>query len=128
MDTDEELIGVYDADGGPRGEAAYVVGKFLGRAHCSLCDITHSPWRRKPEWNRMVASVGLPVTLLHRNEVPDDLRPVVSAAGTPVVLHRPSSGEPYVLLGRDDLDRLDGSVASFHDAVTQRLAATRPGP
>jgi len=31
-----ELIGVYHADGGPIGEAKYVIGKFLGRAHCSL--------------------------------------------------------------------------------------------
>ena len=48
-----ELIGVYHADGGPIGEARYVLGRMLGTAHCGLCDITHSPVRRKPEWDRI---------------------------------------------------------------------------
>jgi hypothetical protein len=39
------LVGVYDADGTPRGEIAYWVGARLGRTHCALCDITHGPWR-----------------------------------------------------------------------------------
>jgi hypothetical protein len=45
----EELLGVYDADGGVRGELAYVWGRWRGGVHCSLCDITHTTWRRKQE-------------------------------------------------------------------------------
>ena len=63
MDTPHalhEIVGVYHADGGPIGEARYVIGKLLGTAHCALCDITHSPVRRKREWDRMVAELGLP--------------------------------------------------------------------
>ena len=45
-----ELIGVYNADGGLVGEATYLVGHLLGRTQCALCDVTHSPVRRKPAW------------------------------------------------------------------------------
>jgi hypothetical protein len=41
------LVGVYDADGTLRGEVGYWVGARLGRAHCALCDITHSPIRER---------------------------------------------------------------------------------
>ncbi|GAA1672382.1 hypothetical protein GCM10009807_15650 [Microbacterium lacus] len=61
--------GIYNADGGVGGEIRYVLGHLFGSAECSLCDITHSPVRRKPEWDRMVARVGLPIVLLHRNEL-----------------------------------------------------------
>ena len=70
------LVGVYHADGGPIGEAKYVLGKLLGTAHCALCDITHSPVRRKPAWDRMVAGLGVDVELLHLNE----MSPEVAAA------------------------------------------------
>ena len=52
-----ELVGVYDADGGLRGEAAYLWGRLRGTTHCGLCDITHSSVRRKASWDRMVASL-----------------------------------------------------------------------
>ena len=53
-----ELVGVYDANGGLLGEAAYVWGRLRGTTHCGLCDITHATVRRKAEWDRMAA--GLP--------------------------------------------------------------------
>lgn len=64
-----EVVGVYDADGGLLGELRYVLGKILGRAHCGLCDVTHAALRQKPEWTAMVGRLGVPVALLHRNEV-----------------------------------------------------------
>ena len=63
------VLGVYDADGGLRGEAAYVVGRLLGRRHCSLCDVTHSPVRRKPAWDALVRELEVPVRVAHRNEL-----------------------------------------------------------
>lgn len=39
--TLQRLVGVYDADGTVLGELSYFVKARLGRAHCSLCDITH---------------------------------------------------------------------------------------
>lgn len=90
--TVSELVGVYDADGGLLGEAAYVWGKVRGTRHCGLCDITHSAVRRKAEWDRMAASLPVPVRLLHLNELDDDLRAAVAAAGAPVVLARDGTG------------------------------------
>ena len=33
----ERLVGVYDADGGIRGEVAHVLGHLVGRTECALC-------------------------------------------------------------------------------------------
>ena len=81
-----ELLGVYDADGGLRGEATYVIGKLLRRRHCSLCDITHSPVRRRPEWVTMVVRLGVPFRLAHLNELSAAEAAVVEDVGAPVVL------------------------------------------
>lgn len=116
------LVGVYHANGGWRGETAYVVGKLLGRAHCSLCDVTHSPVRRKPAWDAMVTRLGLPVELLHLDEQPDDVAAATAVSGTPAVLARHADGTVTVLLGPDDLEPLDGSVEAFEAALGRVLA------
>ncbi len=116
MNKITELIGVYHADGGVVGEAKYVIGKMLGTAHCALCDITHSPVRRKPAWDSMVARIGVPFTLLHLNELSDEIARVVAGAGSPVVLQRTNEGVS-VLLGADSLETLGGSVETFEKAL-----------
>jgi len=118
--TVTELVGVYDADGGLLGEAAYVWGKVRGTRHCGLCDITHSTVRRKGEWDRMVATLPVPVRLLHLNELDEDLRGAVRRAGAPVVLAREDGGWRE-LLGAAELDEMAGSVAAFEAAVRARL-------
>lgn len=124
-----EIVGVYHADGGALGEARYVIGKLLGRAHCSLCDVTHSPVRRKPAWDAMVARVGVPFTLVHLNEMPDDVVAVAATTGTPVVLGRATDGSLLTLLLPDQLEQLAGSVAEFERSLVAALAKTRPtGP
>jgi len=118
------LIGVYDADGGLLGEAAYVWGKVRGTRHCALCDITHGRVRRRPEWDLMVADLGVPVDLLHLNEMPPDVRRAVAAYGAPVVLARTCAGLLPLVVGAE-LDTLDGSVARLGDLLRARLAADR---
>ncbi len=115
-----EYIGVYHADGGLVGEVSYVIGKLLGTAHCALCDITHSPIRRKPEWDRMVSGLGVPFTLLHRNELTADVAAAVVGCGTPVVLARGADGGLAVALTASQLDELDGSVAALGEALADR--------
>jgi hypothetical protein len=119
------VIGVYHADGGPVGEAKYVIGKLLGRAHCALCDITHALVHRKLAWDRMAAQLGTEVQLLHLNEMPDDVAALVDKHGSPVVLGRSGEGTLSVLLTADALERMDGSVAAFDAAL--RAAAARVG-
>lgn len=112
-----EIIGVYHADGGLVGEARYVIGRLLGTAHCSLCDITHSPVRRKGEWDALVDRLGVPVRLLHLNEMPPDVAVAVAEAGSPVVLGRGPDGALRVLLDGRTLDAMAGSVPAFESAL-----------
>jgi hypothetical protein len=116
-----ELLGVYDADGGLRGEVSYVVGKLLGRRHCGLCDITHSPVRRRPEWDAMAARLDVPIRLAHLNELSPPERAVVDEAGAPVVLVLDSGGA-RPLLQRDELESAGGDVGRFEQLVTEALA------
>lgn len=112
-----EYIGVYHADGGLVGEAKYVIGHLLGRTHCSLCDITHSPVRRKKQWDQMVVTLGVPFRLFHLNEMPADVAQMTARTGSPVVLARTAAGL-QVLLPPAELDRVAGSVADFQAALT----------
>jgi hypothetical protein len=116
-----ELVGVYHADGGPLGEVKYIIGKLMGTAHCALCDITHSPVRRKPQWDAMVTRLGLPVTLLHLNEQPRDVAAATATCGTPTLLARLADGTLLPVLGPADLERLDGSVDAFERSVVGAL-------
>lgn len=131
-----ETVGVYDADGGWRGEVSYVVGSLLGRVHCSLCDITHSPVRRKRAWDDMVSRLDHPMRVVHRNETTPAEAEVVARTGLPAVLavwsdaadaaHAADpAGPPRVepLLGPADLDRIAGSVPDFEAALRTALAA-----
>jgi hypothetical protein len=115
-----EIVGVYDADGGLLGEAAYVWGKVRGTRHCGLCDITHGTVRRKAEWDRMAATLPVQVRLLHLNELDDELAAAVAATRAPVVLAR-AGGAWRELVGAQELDEMDGSVSAFEVAVRRRL-------
>jgi hypothetical protein len=122
-----ELVGVYDANGGLLGEAAYVWGRLRGTRHCSLCDITHSTWRRKPEWDAMVARLPVPMRVLHLNEIDADLAAATARVGAPVVLAR--ADDDWVVLARDEeLEALDGSVERFERLLHDRLRSGRSGP
>lgn len=120
------LVGVYDADGGLVGEARYVIGHLLGRAECALCDVTHSPVRRKRSWDAMVARLGIPVDLVHRNEIPSDVAACVDGAGLPCVVGR-GAGGVEVVLGRAELAALGGSVEAFETAMRERIELASPG-
>jgi len=124
--TVTELVGVYHADGGPVGEAKYVFGKLLGTAHCALCDITHSPVRRKPAWDAMVDRLAVPVTLVHLNEMTADVARAVADFGSPVVLGHSADGLVEVL-SPEDLEALDGSVDEFEAALGAALERVSAG-
>jgi hypothetical protein len=115
-----EVIGVYDADGSWRGELAYVLGRLTGRAHCALCDITHGGLRRRPGFDVACARLGVPVTLLHRDEQP----PVVAELTrdrTPIVLGRTDDG-PIVVLTAEELARCGPDPAAFVAAIQSAIA------
>lgn len=112
--------GVYNADGGLIGEARYVIGHLLGTADCALCDITHSPVRRKPEWDRMTARLGIVIDLRHRNELDARLSDAVRDVALPVVLGHHADGAISVAISASELAQIRGSVDRFEQALRLR--------
>lgn len=111
------LTGVYDADGTALGELTYFIGARLGRAHCSLCEITHGLVRAKPAWNDCRATMAIPFETFHRNDMPAPVRAAV-AGSLPAVVAEVDDGTHRVLLGPAELDACAGSL----DAMVARLA------
>jgi hypothetical protein len=119
MATVVELIGVYDADGTPWGEVRYWLGARLGRTHCALCDITHGVLREKSEWRECRDTLPVPFRTVHRDEVPDDVEPVMS--DLPAVFAR-TADAVVVLLDGTALDACDGDPDALADAVRTAMA------
>jgi hypothetical protein len=122
----DRILGVYNADGGLVGELRYIVGHLLGTVSCALCDITHSPVRRKRAWDELVAELGVPFDLRHLNELDDRERAAVGDTAPVVLVDRNGMLEP--LLDAAALDDLDGSVSAFGVAVRAALADLSRGP
>ena len=120
--TFTRLLGIYRADGGLRGELRYLAGHYLRGQSCSLCDITHSPFRRKAAWDEAVTGLGIPFDLLHLNELDADLAAYVGDDAAMVVGEHPAG--LVTLLDNDDLVRLHGDVVAFFAELRLRLAAT----
>jgi hypothetical protein len=117
----DELVGVYNADGGVVGELRYVLGKVFGRAHCALCDITHRGVKQRAEWSQACERIAVPFVLVHLNERPDDVRRA-SGGEVPGVLAR--VGDDLVpLLGPADLDACTGDVGEFERRLRSAAAA-----
>lgn len=126
------IVGVYDADGGLRGELAYIAGKLAGR-HCSLCDITHSPVRRRREWDAYVSSLSVPFDVVHRNERSPSIT-AATAGREACVVAECDDGRIVFLLSDDDLAQardvaglaraLDSAVASAE--IAWPAARSRP--
>jgi hypothetical protein len=114
------LIGVYNAEGTLRGELSYWVGRRFGRAHCSLCDITHGSVRERRDWQRSRRELSVPFDTYHRDDQPDAVR---GATGdlAPAVLAETDDG-CTVLLGADDLDACDGSPPRLLEAIMRAAA------
>lgn len=111
--------GIYNADGGVAGEIRYLFGHLFGTAECALCDISHSPLRRKPEWDRMVARMRVPLVVLHRNDIDERLRAAVQGVPLPVVVAHHSNESISVALTADQLAELGGSVEKFERALLE---------
>lgn len=115
------ITGIYNADGGLAGEVRYVVGHLLGMTECALCDVTHSPVRRKPEWDRMVSRFGIPIVVKHRNELDERLTDAIGGLALPVVFAQRADGSVDVAMDAAMLASLDGSVPRFEEALREAL-------
>lgn len=118
------LIGVYKADGGLVGELAYFFGHLVGTKECSLCDITHSPFRKKREFKELETSLtndfGIAFRLVHMNERTEK-ELAASAGREPCVLLQHEDDSISMFLDFMELKAADGSVKSFEKLVRTRL-------
>lgn len=119
-----DLYGVYDADGTLVGEAAYWIGARFGLRHCSLCDITHSLFTVKSEWQQCVAKLqtdfGITFTAYHRNDQPDEVRAVI-AGNYPAVVARDSEGNFEMFLSASEINQCSKSTEEFMQLIVKRL-------
>jgi hypothetical protein len=113
------LVGVYDADGTVRGEITYWLGARIGRAHCSLCDVTHGLFTQRSAWRDWRRSLGVPFELFHRDDIPGDIAAAVHEL--PAVLARSTSGVS-VVLDRSELEVCAGELDRFVRALEAGLA------
>ena len=118
------LIGVYKADGGIIGELSYFFGHLIGIRECSLCDITHSPLKKKGEFKRLENQLNqefdLDFRLVHMNERTEK-ELAASAGREPCVLLAHEDGSLSMFLDFQELKAADGSVKSFEKLVRNRL-------
>lgn len=113
--TVQRLVGVYDADGTWRGEVAYWIGARLGRTHCALCEITHSPFRERGAWRTCAAGLPVPFDTLHRDEQPPRLE-VVTRGAVPCVVAE-TAADTVVLLDAGALEACDGAPEALVAAI-----------
>jgi len=120
----QELTGVYNTDGGSKGKLAYLSGRFRKTLHCELRDITHSPFRRKREWDLFTSTLPVPFTLLHKNEL-DDLPEKVRhlARKSPPCVIAITDGGPVVLMTTTDLAKASSDVTIFDGMMRNKIVA-----
>ena len=118
------LIGVYKADGGLLGEVSYFFGHLVGVRSCSLCDITHSPIKKKNAFKqfeqRLLKERNIATRLVHMNER-TDAELAASAGREPCVLLQYEDGSISMFLDYVELKTSKGSVQSFEKLVESRL-------
>lgn len=118
------LIGIFKADGGILGELSYFFGHMVGIKSCSLCDITHSPIKKKNDFKafekRLLEERGIAFRLVHMNERTDAER-AASQGREPCVLLQYEDGSISMFLDFVELKASKGSVKSFEKLVESRL-------
>jgi hypothetical protein len=113
------LYAIYDADGSLVGELRYLVDKFLGRADCALCDLSHGwhPAGKRAWRQRQGATTQL--SWLHRDEVPPHVLTQVSESLPCIAME--TNGRVDILICKDQLARCDGDFAVFEQLLAEKL-------
>lgn len=105
------FIGVFNGDGGIRGELAYVFGKLRGTTSCALCDISHRGLRTNPEWSDVTCAMGVPFDLVHRNGRSAEVARLTGDR-TPAVVAETAGGYRDVMTP-EDFDGVSGDAGEF---------------
>lgn len=118
------LFGVYDADGTLWGEMSYWLGARIGVRHCSLCDITHSLFTEKSDWQQrqkeLLNKYGVDFQAFHRNDQPEQVRKVINDK-YPAVISQDETGLFAWFMGDDEIKNCKKSPEQFMTEILKRL-------
>jgi hypothetical protein len=118
------LIGVYKADGGIIGELSYFFGHLVGAKSCSLCDISHSPIKKKSSFKalekELLKNHDIAIKMLHMNER-NERELKASAGREPCMLLEYPDGSISMFLDYVELKAISGSVSSLRKLILSRL-------
>jgi hypothetical protein len=123
-----DLFGVYDADATLIGEATYWIGARLGLRHCSLCDITHSLFTEKSEWQQCVAQLqqehGITFKAFHRDDQPAEVKTVISG-DYPAVVARDAHGNYSLFMNSQQIDDCAKSPQIFLQQIIELVTTKK---
>lgn len=118
------LIGVYKADGGIIGELSYFFGHLVGARNCSLCDISHSPIKKKSSFKalekELLKNHNIAMKMLHMNER-NERELKASAGREPCMLLEYPDDSISMFLDYVELKAIAGSVNSLRKLILSRL-------
>jgi hypothetical protein len=118
------LIGIYNADGGIVGELTYFFGHLIGVRSCTLCDISHSPIKKKSSFKaleqHLLVEHGIRVRMIHLNER-NEREQKASEGRVPCMLLEYPDQSISMFLDSTDLTALSGNVASLKKLILSRL-------
>lgn len=121
MSTTPRLVGVYQANGGLKGELAYVIGKLQGTTHCALCDITHgsNPFG-KSSWKKAMACLPLRMDLVHLNEMDESTSKILSPQQAPAVVYLDGEKD-HILIDAQELEQCNKDPQKLYDLLVEKL-------
>ena len=118
------LVGIYKADGGVIGELSYFFGHLIGVRSCSLCDISHSPVKKKAAFKKLEQELlkdhGIAIKMIHLNER-NERELKASVGREPCMLLEYPDHSISMFLDAVDLKALSGNVASLRRLILSRL-------
>ncbi|VBA43031.1 hypothetical protein [Mycobacterium attenuatum] len=115
------FVGVFNGDGGLRGELAYVLGKLRGTTSCALCDISHRGLRTNPRWKDVTCALGVPFDLVHRNERSADVAKL-TGDHTPAVVAETTEGY-RLIMSPNDFAGVSGDAQEFINGLRRACVA-----
>ncbi len=120
-----QLIGVYDADATLFGEISYWLGARIGVRHCSLCDITHSLFRKRSEWQEAATKLqnefGVEFKAFHRNDQPADVKKLINGA-YPAVVARDDKNQLHLFMNESEISACGKSPENFLRAIETKIS------
>tara|TARA_B110000438_G_scaffold232003_1_gene227542 strand:+ start:3444 stop:3869 length:426 start_codon:yes stop_codon:yes gene_type:complete len=110
---------IYNASSTWIGELDYLYKKVIKNESCSLCDLSHGLTGIKKEWKEMESKSSHQYSLLHINEVPQNI-PINLIKNLPCVLKQDLE-DFELILAPEELKACDGNINSFNKLLEKKI-------